>query len=501
MQRLTDARIWGKLLVVFVFIAFLGVSARSHQVMALMWQAQSALSYGAHQEAADKIALVADQIPWRSDLWELAGRQAMEANNYNQVIIYLEKAAKKGSLSREGYLLLAEAYQHMGQLKAATQSWNTAIQMGAPQFDTLNQMLQAQLFCQDYDGALDSLYQLVKLEPLNASLQYRLGMLLATRQPGLAISHLLQVADIDPTRANQANLLSGAIQSALNNGESAYLLVVSGRALASLDEWSLAAEAFRQASLRRPDYAEAWAFWGEALQRQGVQSNGQSSSGNNEDHPADCPCCGNSSADDDPFLILRKAISLDPASLSANTLMALYWQRHNDYTLAVDYLKKASNLDPQNPVIQAELGDALALDGDLQAALEAFQRASQLAPGELTFLKLLVNFTVKYHYRVQETGLPAARKAITQNPKDTDCLDLMGQIFFQLEELHSAEVYFKRAIELDPEDAAVMLHLGQLYLQLGQASQAQALLSQAQALAPGTTIADAAWSLLQANFP
>ena len=66
-------------------------------------------------------------------------------------------------------------------------------------------------------------------------------------------------------------------------------------------------------------------------------------------------------------------MSLDPQSVAANTFLALYWQRQRRYDLALDYLDKAARLDPRNPALQVELGNTMAIAGNLATAAAYYQ--------------------------------------------------------------------------------------------------------------------------------
>jgi tetratricopeptide (TPR) repeat protein len=272
--------------------------------------------------------------------------------------------------------------------------------------------------------------------------------------------------------------LIDTIRTAGLAGDPAQSLFESGRALASIGEWELAAEAFHQATLARPDFADAWAFLGEA--RQHVQDYSL-----NPVPPAE----------------LDKALSLDASSLSANTLMALFYQRHARFDQALEYLHKVTDLYPQNPALQVELGEALALSGDLEAALLAYQRAVDLASGDPAYHRLLAGFCIRHEYRLREIGLPAARQAVLLDPQGPDSLDVLGQVLFILGDLTSAERFYLRALEADPDHTSAHLHLGLAYMLQGERERARQEWSLVLSLAPGTPSADQAERLIKNYFP
>jgi protein O-GlcNAc transferase len=233
----------------------------------------------------------------------------------------------------------------------------------------------------------------------------------------------------------------------------------------------------------RPDFADSWAYLGEALQH--IPS-GQAL-------PAQ--------PKDDALQALEKALSLAPASVSANSFLALYYQRQDAPGQAFPYLQTAIRSDSDNPTLLAMLGAILASQGDLPGALAAYQKAIGLAPREPTFMKLLALFTIKYKYQPAETGLLAASEAVQLNPKDVEGLDILGQVFLQLNDPENAKLTLRRAIQLDPAYAPAYLHLGMAAYQVGDYAGAAANLEQAQSLAPGSPIADQAQRLLEIYLP
>ncbi len=262
--------------------------------------------------------------------------------------------------------------------------------------------------------------------------------------------------------------------------------MAAGRGLASLGEWKFAEEAFRQATLTSPDYAEAWAYLGEARQH---TIDGLWPEGNKALPP------------ETGLPELKKAIELDPNSIAAYLFMAMYWRRQDRYDQALASLQTAIGIDPQNPILQIEMGETLATLGDLGAALDAYRKAVELSPNDSSFLNYLVSFSLKYEYHIEEIALPAARQAVILAPDDPEVLDSMGQVLIKLDDQINAEKFLNRALEKDPSYAPAYLHLGQVYLIQGKLPQAQAQLNLVTKLAPGSPAADQAQRLIRAYFP
>jgi tetratricopeptide (TPR) repeat protein len=325
------------------------------------------------------------------------------------------------------------------------------------------------------------LQALSNLRPADVQIRYQLGLYLAAHQPGEALAHLAQVADLEPALKPQAEALLGSIRLASRTDDPAYILLESGRALASLSEWGLAADAFQGAVDLRPDYAEAWAYLGEARQHLDLD--------------------GSASQASPGLAELNKAVELDPASFVANTFLALYWQRQGETSRALQVLEEVNRLHPENPALLSELGNALAQTGNLQAALAAYQGAVRLAPDVPDYWRLLAGFSARYEYQIAAVGLPAARRAVALDPGDPANLDVLGQVLLLLQDFTSAERFFQRAVEADPSYAAGHVRLGLVYALRGEMDRAYDKWSQVELAAPGSAAADQAQRLMKSYFP
>ena len=465
-----------------IVIPLLGISAKPHIVIQKMWGARRFLESSAAQQApaqaAYALAQVAELLPWRTELWEGAGIYAMQGGDPQSAQEYLGKAASQGQLSPAGRLALGDVYLQEGDLKAAVNEWEGALESADNHGDIYARLLSAHLVLGDSQAAIRDLQSMVLLEPADAHLHYQLGLLLASQRPEEALPHLALAGELDPDLADPAESLAFNIRAASLKEDPAYTLVEAGRLLSALDEWNLANEAFRQAILIRPEYAEAWAFLGEARQHlpDGV-------------------------GDSDGLPELSRALELDPKSLSAHLFLALYWQRQDRLDLAQDYLEAVSEFYPDQPELQVELGRTLALQGDLESALKAYQNAVHLAPEESTYYGLLAAFSLEHDYFVNEVALPAARRVVLLSPNDPSSLDLMGMVFYQLGDVSSAERFFLGAVRYDPDYAPAHLHLGQVYLLKEDHPSARGELQLVLSLAPDTPEADHARRLLEDFFP
>ena len=482
MKRYPGAGILLWLIIPPILILLLGIAARAYTVNQKLQQARQLLEQDASQEsrreAARWLAEAAESIPWRSDLWEQAGAAALQGGDPQLAASYYREAEARGGLSAQGRIALGDTYGQMGDLPAAIREWESALGVGGGIGEIYSRLLPAHRSLGDTAATLSDLQALAAAQPADASLQYQIGLLLAAQQPESALEFLKRAAELDPKLAASAELLRRNIRTASVKKDLDFTLLEAGRALGSLGEWELAALAFRQATLNRPDYAEAWAFLGEAVQH-----------------------LPRSETDSDGFAELNKALQLDPGSLSAHLFLALYWQRQEKLDLALEVLRKAERLYPENLAVQTEMGKTLALQGELQAALEAYQGAVSLAPGDAATYRQLAEFSLEHNYQVQEVALPAARRLILLNADAPASLDIMGQVLLRLGDAANAERYFERALRSDAQYAPAHFHLGLIYLERGDRQAAYQEFNLVLANSPGTAAAEQAERLLQEYFP
>jgi len=284
----------------------------------------------------------------------------------------------------------------------------------------------------------------------------------------------MRAAQINPKLDPSVQSLRSALNAASLADNSAYELLVSGRALGALGNWELAAEAFRNAIAVQADYAEAWAWLGEAKQQQGQ----------------------------DGSVEIKKALAFQPDSAMVESLYALYLQRQKQPIQALAAMQKAAALEPADPGWQMALGEAYELTGDLVSALKYYQSATNLAPNEPSFWRALAEFSLRNNLDLAGTGLPAARRLVELAKTDWRSDDIAGQILLETNDTVGAEALLKKAIELDPTQAAPFLHLGLLYMQTGDRTAAFSYLNQAKSgFDPDGSISWQASRLLEQYFP
>lgn len=407
---------------------------------------------------------------WRGDLWERAGRAAFAAKNYSEAIRLLKRAP---SLSRDGWADLGESYFQFDQVEETIRALEQGLEQAGASARIYRLLALAYHARNDPAREMTALENYLALQPGDAPFHYHLGLLLALTNPDRALAELSLAAELDEEYDPAYQTMRTTINLSSLESEETKRLVVIGRGLGLVQEWELAREAFQRAVDADGKNAEAWAWLGEAKQHLGQG--------------------GREEAD--------RAVSLDPFSANVRALSGLYWKRNEQPRRALAEFQWAVILEPQNPFWQVALGEAYAQNGDLPPALEAYQRAAELAPNDASFWRLLAVFCAQYTFQAAETGVNAAHQVVLLAPDEAASYDLLGWLYLSSGLRAEAESALQRALGMDPNLASAHLHLAMLDLQRGDYPAARAQLLLARDLDPGGADGLLAAQMLEHYFP
>jgi tetratricopeptide (TPR) repeat protein len=391
-------------------------------------QAQQARQAGDYAEASATYARTARVFFWRGDLWEQAGITASLAGDYVQAIAHLTINEPR---TEEGWFRLAASHYQLGDLEAA----HDATLHG----DSLRLYdLQALILYEQKDWTSERVARehQIRLGSEDAFVHYRLGLLLALSSPQDALPILTRAATLNPEVAPAVETLRAALALSSTQADESQRMVSIGRAFGLVEEWELALAAFTSAVTLDGKNAEAWAWLGLTKQQQGQEGGAD----------------------------LDRAVSLDSDNPTIRGLRALYWTRQGDDSRALEDYVLAAKHDAENPTWQAGIGATHQRLGDLIAALEAYQRAVELAPMDAGYWRLLAEFCVTNGVYVEEIGLPSAQQAVTLAPQDAFVLDTLGSAYAASGRYSNAEQAFLEAIEIIPDFYAAHIHLALNYL-------------------------------------
>ncbi|MDR3574007.1 MAG: tetratricopeptide repeat protein [Anaerolineaceae bacterium] len=440
------------------------------------WQWQSA-SKAEKVPLPEKIDQSFEQVialePWRGDLWELIGNNELKEGEVDEAIADYEQALNLNNLSVNGMLALGDSYQQKGEGAKAIQVWQKALASGGDAGVFFLRIANEQRQMENFSGEIQTLRSWQTAKPLDPWVPYELGLLQAASQPQTALTLLNMSSGIDSSYAARIKALQDTLGQALKQQDPGYQEVTVGRTLSAMGEWDLAAQAFQQATVNDPDYAEAWAFLGEARLQTGQ----------------------------DGSAYLQKALQLNPTSVVAQALLAAQLSQQGHADMALVYLHEAAEEEPDQGIWQVEMGNTLAEMGELDLALDHYNQAVQIEPNNPVFWQDLAQFCAANQIQVRETGLPAARQALILDENSAAGLDAMGVVLHTLGDLTNAEKFLQHALQTDGTFAPGYLHLGQVYLDEGRPDLAYAPLNQAARLSgKGNAVGVFAKRLLDQNY-
>ncbi len=386
--------------------------------------------------ASDSFEQAASFLPWRDDLWEKAGIAASEYGNPSDAITFLNRSR---NLSEQGWLAKGSSYFNIGDISSALKTYQQGLQVydSAALYAGLAFIYRQQ---KDWFAESDVLKNQSRLNSADAYAQYRLGLLQTLLEPDKALPELMRASALNPEADPAVQTLRTALNvSATQAANPSQQMVTIGRALGLVQEWNLAIAAFEQAIKLNAQNAEAWAWLGEAKQQLG------------QDGIAD----------------LDQAVALDNKSVIIRALRGLYWNRQNKYPqMLAEYLSAAKS-EPENPAWQASIGDAYFKSGDIISALTAYQRATDLAPQDSTYWRLLAIFCADNGVHIEDIGLPAAQKAVDLAPADSFALDVLGWSYLSSGRYANAAKILSDVIARFPNHLPAHIHLAMTYLAQG----------------------------------
>jgi len=431
--------------------------------------AESSLAAGDYSAASSAYARAAQSLFWRRDLWEQAGIYAALSGDYPNALLYLGKQPLQ---SEDGWVWLATAQLQMREIQPAFASCTSGLKVfdSARLYRLLAFIHRSQ---KDWNAEREALQNQIRLDGSEAYAHYRLGLLLMLFSADPARKELKTASSLNPEVDSAVQTLDAALAlSAIQPDESQQNLI-RGRALGLVQEWDLAFVAFSQAVAMDEKNAEAWAWLGEAKQQLGQ----------------------------DGSVELDLALRLDHTSANVRALRGLYWNRQNRYEQALAEYLLAAEFEPENSRWWVSIGEAHANLGDLTAALDAYQHAVELTPGEAEYWRQLAVFCAERSAYVEEIGLPAAQQAQALAPNDPAVLDALGFAYLASGRYTNAEQNLQKALEIAPDYFPASLHLALTYLAQGKQSSAFNTLVHVRDSDSSGVYAEAARQLLERYFP
>ncbi len=259
----TSLRIWLPLLAAAVLLW----GPRAAEFDRRLLASQSAQQQGQSLAEGTHLLELASWEPWRADLWQQIGMNALRGGDTKMAIRTLEKAAQLGRIENQGSLALGEAYWSQKEFEQALNAWDGLIETGQAPRTVYQRAIQFKREAARLEEAFQYSQAWKTAYPQDSQAAYTWDVLALATHQAVNAAMLNRAVELDPGLYGKVKPLIDAL--ARVNSESAveFRLLEAGQALGSTGEWDLALAAFSKAKEINPGYAEAWAYSGAALQQ------------------------------------------------------------------------------------------------------------------------------------------------------------------------------------------------------------------------------------------
>lgn len=401
-----------------------------------------------HAEAAERTAAVAayreaahlrpdDPLPYLR-----LARVYLDWGRVDEAREALGEAERLGAGEMEVLRLRVGVCEAQSEWRSLAEHARRLLELAPDDCEARRVLARAYVNLQDWDAARSVYRALLRDDSTGAGNQEiaheRLGVLLLGENTAAAVQHLLAAETELADRLLAVLEKAGETESPQGAfGRDPYVSALLGRALLEAQEWALAARQFKRALARRPDYSDAHAYLGCALDQMGYEREAG-------EH-------------------LSRAVALAPDSAVAHTLLGLHYKYQGDLPRARAELETAYDLDRDNPAICVEIGQTWATERRYEMAEIWLREAVSLQPDDSELWETLVRFYLEHHITASGKAVEAAAELVEMSPEDARAHDLRGWAAFQAGDLEKARQHLQRAIALDPTLAAAHYHLGLLW--------------------------------------
>jgi len=175
-------------------------------------------------------------------------------------------------------------------------------------------------------------------------------------------------------------------------------------------------------------------------------------------------------------------LARDSQCADALHLLGVIEHQNGHHERAVQLIRRASILAPENPAIYSNLGEAYRHLDRLDEAIANFRKALALQPAYPDALSNLGN-ALSTQGRFEE-ALSCYQKAVAINPALPETHNNLGNLFLEREQFDQAYTCFQKALALKPDFAEAHNNLGNLFNHRGQPDEAFTCYQRSLALNP-----------------
>lgn len=148
----------------------------------------------------------------------------------------------------------------------------------------------------------------------------------------------------------------------------------------------------------------------------------------------------------------------------------------NDYQGIAAIAKKIKIEQIKNPWTCYRIGQAFQNMALFQNAQPWYEKASQIAPGNLDYMNKLA--TIYIELDKMNEGINLLQQSLQRNPKQSDALTNLGFAYIKQGDASQAIMYYNKALTLDPDFEQALMNKAGAYNMLGNRTEAKKLLQQ-----------------------
>jgi tetratricopeptide (TPR) repeat protein len=202
---------------------------------------------------------------------------------------------------------------------------------------------------------------------------------------------------------------------------------------------------------------------------------------------------------DEGILLLRRAGELDPQNPHVRGYLVSLLAEAGRYTEAEMEARSEIKFEATAVGLHSDLARTLAKVGRAEDAVTAARRALELAPDDTSTITLLADLLLAQGRR--DEAIVLLRRAAELEPQNPHVHADLGNQLFATGRLAEAETMLRKAIEIDPGLAAPHACLIDLLVQLGRREEAVAAARRASELAPENTLIQRSLPTIAATGP
>jgi tetratricopeptide (TPR) repeat protein len=174
---------------------------------------------------------------------------------------------------------------------------------------------------------------------------------------------------------------------------------------------------------------------------------------------------------------------LDPSDAESSLWLARLYRLHNEPEKAEQVLRAMLQADPDNDAAMEQLTQLLLDENKSDEAIKLLDTATAHSPSPVLYDLLGDAYTQTKDYTKAEE---AYRKAVELDPSELSHLRGLGQTLLSEEKYPEALTVYQKLADVMPDDADVYLRIAQIYRELHQLDKAEENLVKARQYAPGS---------------